>query len=95
MNLIDIWGHLKSFLSEDLKVRSSDQKSEKGYRRLIMRSAHSITSCDQKTINVPQIINVKIITSESLTQNHSSKNNLSSGITRVGTEKIQFREIFR
>ena len=64
-NLIDIWGVLKSFLQmvEDLKVIFRS-KNRKGYRSLIMRSPHSITSCDQKTINVSQIINVKIITSD-------------------------------
>ena len=71
-NSIDIWGFLKSFLQmvEDLKVKGwhLQIKNWKGYRSLIMRSAHSITSCDQKTINVPQIINVKIITSDLLTQ---------------------------
>ena len=43
INLIDIWGYLKSFLQmvEDLKVNLFRSKNRKGYRSLIITSTHS------------------------------------------------------
>ena len=89
-NFIDIWGYLKSFLQmvEDLKVIFRS-KNRKGYRSLIIRSTHSLTSCDQNAINVLPNINVKIITSDFVAHTFRNKKRFEPNLYGRGPTVIQ------
>ena len=89
-NLIDIWCYLKSFLRmvENLKVIFRS-KNRKGYRSLIIRSTHSLTSCDQNAINVLPNINVKIITSDFVAHTFRNKKRFEPNLYGRGPTVIQ------